>query len=491
MSDLIKEALSFDDVMLEPAYSEIMPSQVNTKLKLANKLDLHIPLISAAMDTVTEYKMAIGMAQYGGIGIIHKNCLIDHQAKQVDVVKKFHSGVIVDPLICHPNYKVSRVIEMMKMHKINGVPVIDKNNYKVVGIITRRDLRFAADDALVSDVMVTDNLVTVTDNINRDEAIELMIKHKIERLIILDKDHKCKGLVTAKGLERSTRLVSATEDTEGRLAVGAAIGTDMEIDKKRAAALIEKNVDILAIDTAHGHSRNCLLMAEYIKKQYPNVILMAGNIVTKQAAQSLLDVGVDMIKVGIGSGSICTTRIVTGVGVPQFSAVLEVADVLAKTNVNLISDGGIRYSGDCAKVLAAGADACMIGSLFAGTNESPGETKLYKGRSYKFYRGMGSMSAMMDGSNRYDQVSDSSEIKKMVPEGVESHIPYKGPVSDVIYQLIGGIKSAMGYTGSANIKDFRKNALFRKITSGGYRESHVHDVILKPTINYNGTDSQF
>ena len=484
MGRKIFDSLTFDDVLLKPASSSILPKNVNTKTLLTKSVSLEIPIISAAMDTVTESQMAIAMAQNGGIGSIHKNMRIEEQMNEIRKVKKFESGIVVNPVTISKDKKLKDALDLMLKNKISGIPVVEKNN-KLVGILTNRDVRFFSNSEIkVEDLMTKKNLQTVRENVDMEKAKEILHKFRIEKLIVVDKNYKCVGLITVKDIEKARKYPNACKDTKGRLRVAAAVDAG---DKgvERAEGLIDVDTDVLILDTAHGHSKNVIDTVKKIKKKSNYTQVIAGNIATKEGAKALIDVGADAIKIGIGPGSICTTRMVAGVGVPQLSAILEVSEVAKKSNIPLISDGGIKYSGDIAKAIAAGADTIMIGSLLAGTDESPGEVYLYQGRSYKSYRGMGSISAMLKGSaERYFQ-DTNIDIKKLIPEGVEGQVPYKGPVSIVLNQLIGGLRSSMGYTGNENIKKMKTNCEFIKITSSGLKESHVHDVtITKESPNY-------
>jgi len=484
MGRKIYDSLTFDDVLLKPASSSILPRNVNTKTLLTKSVSLEIPIISAAMDTVTESRMAIAMAQSGGIGSIHKNMKIEEQMDEVRKVKKFESGIVVNPVTISKDKKLKDALDLMLKNKISGIPVVEKNN-KLVGILTNRDVRFFTNSEIkVEDLMTKKNLQTVRENVDMEKAKQILHKFRIEKLIVVDKDYKCIGLITVKDIEKTRKYPNACKDTKGRLRVAAAVDAgDKGIE--RAEGLIDVDTDILILDTAHGHSKHVIDTVEKIKKKSNYTQVIAGNVATKEGAKALIDVGADAIKVGIGPGSICTTRIVAGVGVPQLTAILEVSEIAKKSNIPLIADGGIKYSGDIAKAIAAGADTIMIGSLLAGTDESPGEVYLYQGRSYKSYRGMGSISAMLKGSaERYFQ-DVNIDIKKLIPEGVEGQVPYKGPVNIVLNQLIGGLRSSMGYTGNENIKKMQTNCEFIKITSSGLKESHVHDVtITKESPNY-------
>ena len=485
---IIHEALTFDDVLLEPAYSEVLPREVKLKTQLTRSLSLNIPIISAAMDTVTEARLAITLAQEGGIGIIHKNMSPQNQARQVQQVKKFESGVIHDPITVTPDTTIRDVIALTRAKNISGVPVVEGEN--LVGIVTHRDLRFETQrDAPVSAVMTPkDRLVTVREGADKDHVLGLLHKHRIEKVLVVDKDKgfKLRGMITVKDIQKAHDYPLACKDARGALRVGAAVGTGIDTDE-RVALLVEAGVDVIIVDTAHGHSRNVLERVRQVKRQYPNLQLIAGNIVTAEAAKALIDAGADGVKVGIGPGSICTTRIVAGVGIPQITAVATVAEALEGTGVPCISDGGIRYSGDIAKAIVAGAHTTMIGGLFAGTEESPGEVELYQGRSYKSYRGMGSIGAMAQrhgSSDRYFQ-DTTEELEKLVPEGIEGRVPYKGSIVAIVQQLIGGLRAAMGYTGCDNIAEMRTRPKFVRITGAGRRESHVHDVtITKEPPNY-------
>lgn len=471
--------LTFDDVLLKPAYSEILPFEADIRTKITQNIELNIPLISAAMDTVTESKLAITMAQSGGIGCIHKNLSIKDQADEVRKVKKFESGIVINPLTITPEQTLADALQLMNHYGISGIPVVEKvGNKKLVGILTNRDVRFATDkNQPIYELMTKDHLITAKHNISKTEAKHLLHQNKIERILIVDNDGNCVGLITGKDIEKSKQFPQACKDADGRLRVAAATGVGKD-GFKRAESLIEAGVDILIVDTAHGHSRGVIEAVKEIKRSYPKTDLIAGNIATKEAAQALIDAGVDGVKVGIGPGSICTTRVVAGVGVPQLSAVLDVAEVCHQYNIPFISDGGIRFSGDLAKALAAGASCVMLGSLLAGTEEAPGNVVLYKGRSYKMYRGMGSVGAMSRGSaDRYFQ-EDVADKLKLVPEGVEGRVPYKGSAVDVVHQLVGGLKSAMGYTGNKNLSEMHKNCQFVKITNSGLKESHPHSITI-------------
>ncbi|MCA1624518.1 MAG: IMP dehydrogenase [Acidobacteria bacterium] len=480
----IKEGLTFDDVLLVPAYSDILPSDTDTSTKFSRNISLNIPLCSSAMDTVTEASLAIALAQQGGIGVIHKNLSIEHQAEEVDKVKRSESGMIVDPVTIRDSALVSEALRLMQRFKISGVPVVDENNL-LVGIITNRDLRFETRfDISVSEVMTPQPLVTVPIGTTLNEAKVKLQKHRIEKLLVVDDGGLLKGLITVKDIQKAIKYPNAAKDELGRLRVAAAIGATGDF-AERAEALIDCRVDAIVIDTAHGHSSRVIEAVKKIKKRFSGVEVIAGNVATGEATKALIDAGVDAVKTGIGPGSICTTRVVTGAGVPQITAIAECVKVTKDAGIPIIADGGVKFSGDVAKAIAAGADCVMIGSLFAGTEESPGEVILFKGRNFKTYRGMGSIGAMKKGSSdRYSQegtVSDS----KYVPEGIEGRVAYKGTVADMVTQLVGGLRAGMGYTGCKNIKELQENAKFIRITSAGLRESHVHDVIItKEAPNY-------
>ncbi len=482
---ILEEALTFDDVLLVPAYSEILPREVDLSTQLTKRIRLSLPLLSAAMDTVTEARLAITMAQEGGLGIIHKNMSIEAQALEVARVKKFESGVIKDPITVSPDMTIRQVLELTRSRGISGMPVV--MGKKVVGIVTHRDLRFEEKlDAPVSTVMTPkERLITVRENAPKEEVLGLLHKHRIEKVLVVTGDHELAGMITVKDFQKATEFPRASKDERGRLRVGAAVGTTPDT-LDRIAALRDAGVDVVVVDTAHGHSKGVLETVARIKAKWGDQQVIGGNIATLEAAKALVEAGVDAVKVGIGPGSICTTRIVAGVGVPQISAVANIADAL-KADIPVISDGGIRYSGDIAKAIVAGAHAVMIGSLFAGTEESPGEVELYQGASYKSYRGMGSLGAMSErhgSADRYFQDA-ASELEKLVPEGVEGRVPYKGSVVNILQQLAGGLRAAMGYTGSKSIPEMRTRPKFVRITNAGIRESHVHDVsITKEAPNY-------
>lgn len=480
----IREGLTFDDVLLQPQASDILPADAILKTRLTKKININVPLISAAMDTVTEAKLAIAMAQTGGIGVIHRNLSIEEQAEEVRKVKRYESGMVVNPITIGPDATLAELKALASHHKISGIPVVE-NSGKLIGIVTNRDVRFADNpDQKVSDLMTTD-LVTVKQGASEKKARTLLHKHRIERLLVVDDKYHCVGLVTVKDMDKAESFPNACKDEHGRLRVAAA-STVGDAGYDRAIALISAGADAVVIDTAHGHSSKVIETVKRLKKNYPDAQIIAGNIATASAAKALIKAGADAIKVGIGPGSICTTRIVAGVGVPQLTAIMEACKAAKKANVPVIADGGIKYSGDMAKALAAGAECAMVGSLLAGAEETPGEVFLYQGRSYKSYRGMGSVSAMARGSaDRYFQ-KEVNDSMKLVPEGIEGRIAYKGPVGPILHQLLGGIRAAMGYTGSRTIKDLHKNAEFVKITNAGLRESHVHDVhIAREAPNYS------
>jgi IMP dehydrogenase len=483
---VIQKALTFDDVLLVPAHSEVLPKDVSLHTRLTRSIQLNIPLLSAAMDTVTESRLAIAIAQEGGIGILHKNMAPKAQAAEVAKVKRFESGVVKDPITISPDMTVREVLKLTRQYRISGLPVVQGG--RVVGIITNRDLRFEDNlDQPASNIMTPrDRLVTVKEGATREEAMSLLHRHRLERVLVINGDWELKGLITVKDILKSSEHPNACKDQYGRLRVGAAIGVG-EGTEERAAALIEAGADVIVVDTAHGHSQNVLDRVRWVKRTFPNAQVIGGNIATATAAKALLDAGADGVKVGIGPGSICTTRIVAGVGVPQISAIQNVASALAGTGVPMIADGGVRYSGDVAKAIAAGADAVMLGGLFAGTEEAPGEIELFQGRSYKSYRGMGSLGAMQQGSSdRYFQDASDASENKLVPEGVEGRVPYKGPVTNVIHQLMGGLRASMGYVGAGSIDAMQTRAQFVEITSAGIKESHVHDVqITKEAPNYH------
>ena len=481
MAKIVAEGLTFDDVLLVPQHSEVLPKDVDLSTKLTDKLTLNIPLMSAAMDTVTEYGLAIAMAREGGLGIIHKNLTIDEQAAQVDRVKRSEHGVITDPFFLSPDHLISDANELMSKYRISGVPICVKG--KLVGIITNRDLRFETNfEQPIGNVMTKDNLVTAPVGTTLEEAQAILGKHRIEKLPLVDKDGNLKGLITIKDIEKSIQYPNAAKDKNGRLLVGAAVGVGANF-LDRVKALVDAKVDIVAVDTAHGHNQGVLDAVKKIKQKFPDLQLIAGNVATAAATRALIEAGADVVKVGIGPGSICTTRIVAGIGVPQITAIMDCAEMADKYGKRVIGDGGIKYSGDIIKGIAAGASAIMMGSLLAGTKESPGALEIYQGRSFKVYRGMGSLAAMEAGSkDRYFQ----EDAKKLVPEGVEGRVPYKGVLSDVIYQMVGGIRSGMGYCGKANIEELRTGSEFIKITNASLIESHPHDIsITKESPNYS------
>ncbi|MGQ0619148.1 MAG: IMP dehydrogenase [Panacagrimonas sp.] len=482
-----QEALTFDDVLLQPAYSDVLPRQVDLTTHLTSSITLNVPLLSSAMDTVTESKLAIALAQEGGMGIVHKNMTPERQAAEVRAVKKYESGVITDPITVPPNMTIGEVLQLTRANRISGVPVVEGN--QLVGIVTSRDLRFETRfGAPVSEVMTPrERLVTVEEGFSRGEVIEKLHKHRIEKVLVVNRGgFQLRGMVTVKDIQKSTDHPLACKDDRGRLRVGAAVGTGPETDE-RVESLVQAGVDVVVVDTAHGHSKGVIDRVRAIKRRYPDLAVVGGNIATGEAALALAEAGADAVKVGIGPGSICTTRVVAGVGVPQISAVMAVAEALKNHRVYLIADGGVRYSGDFAKALAAGAHAVMVGSMLAGTEEAPGEVELYQGRSYKSYRGMGSlgaMSAVQGSSDRYFQ-DTTSEVEKLVPEGVEGRVPYKGPMAAIVHQMVGGLRASMGYTGCRSIEELRTRTRFVKITAAGIKESHVHDVtITKEAPNY-------
>ncbi len=485
MLRILEEALTFDDVLLVPAHSTILPRDVSLTTRLTRQIQLNIPLLSAAMDTVTEARLAIAIAQEGGIGIVHKNMTVGAQADMVRAVKKFESGVIKDPITVGPETTISDVLALTRAKNISGVPVVDGEN--LIGIVTSRDLRFETrhGDPVKNIMTPKDRLVTVKEGASRDEVRALLHQHRIEKVLVVNDKFQLRGLITVKDIQKATEYPLACKDDQGRLRVGAAVGVGKGTDE-RVAALVEAGVDVIVVDTAHGHSQGVLDRVKWVKTHYPDIQVIGGNIATAEAAVALATAGADAVKVGIGPGSICTTRIVAGVGVPQISAIANVAAALKDTDIPVIADGGIRYSGDIAKAIVAGANSVMIGSMFAGTEESPGEVELYQGRSYKSYRGMGSMGAMTQqqgSSDRYFQ--EGGEAEKLVPEGIEGRVPFKGPLKPVIHQLLGGIRASMGYTGCRDIEQMRTQPQFVRITNAGVRESHVHDVaITKEAPNY-------
>jgi IMP dehydrogenase len=485
----IREALTFDDVLLVPAASSVLPGQVDTRTRLTRRIELGIPLISAAMDTVTEAPLAIAMAQAGGMGVIHRNLQPEEQADHVRRVKKFESGMVVNPLTIGPQATLADALALMERHHISGIPVVEGSGRpgKLVGVLTNRDVRFAKDPKQkVAELMTKENLVTVRENVPMEEAKRLLHQHRIEKLLVVDQSYRCVGLITVKDIEKAQKFPNACKDERGRLRVAAATSVG-EDGLKRALNLLEAECDVIVVDTAHGHSKGVLETVTRIKRESNYAQVVAGNVATAEGARALIDAGADAIKVGIGPGSICTTRIVAGVGVPQLTAIMDAAEEAKKSDVPVIADGGIKYSGDLAKAIAAGADCAMVGQLLAGTDESPGEVFLFQGRSYKGYRGMGSLGAMARGSaDRYFQ-AEVKDTLKLVPEGIEGQVPYKGPAGAVVHQIIGGLRAAMGYTGCPTIADFHKNAEFVRITNAGINESHVHGVLVtRESPNYPG-----
>ncbi len=481
----IRQALTFDDVLLVPAASTVLPNETDTRTRLTREVSLGIPLLSAAMDTVTESALAIAMAEAGGIGVIHRNLGIAEQANEVRKVKKFEAGMVVNPVTIHPDETLADALRLMAEHRISGIPVVERGSKKLVGIVTNRDVRFASNPKQpIAELMTREKLVTVRETVDRETAKKLLHQHRIEKLLVVDEAYRCVGLVTVKDIEKSQRFPNACKDDHGRLRVAAATGTG-EDGVRRAEALFDAGVDVLVVDTAHGHSSRVLETVNRIRRLSNYTQVVAGNIATAEGAEALIDVGADAIKVGIGPGSICTTRMVAGVGMPQLTALIDVVELCRKRDIPVISDGGIKFSGDLAKAIAAGADCAMLGSLFAGTDEAPGEVFLYQGRSYKSYRGMGSVGAMARGSaDRYFQAEVQNELK-LVPEGVEGRVPHKGPVGNVVHQLVGGLKAAMGYTGNRTIAEMQRNCKFVRITAAGLRESHVHDIaITREAPNY-------
>ncbi len=478
--DTIPVGLTFDDVLLQPARSDVLPAETDTRTKMTREVDLNIPICSAAMDTVTESRLAIALAREGGIGVIHKNMPVDRQAEEVDRVKRSESGMIVDPVTMNPQQKVFEALEVMRRYRISGVPIVEGS--RLVGILTNRDLRFEADfDQPISALMTKDNLVTVPVGTTLQQAERLLHKHRIEKLLVVDDDYNLKGLITVKDIQKKVKYPLAAKDEHGRLRVAAAIGATGDF-LERAQDLVARSVDLVIIDTAHGHSERVLEAVRTIKRAFPEVELVAGNVATYEGARDLIKLGVDGVKVGMGPGSICTTRVVSGAGVPQITAIAECTRACKEGGVPLIADGGIKFSGDLTKAVAAGADSVMIGSLFAGTEESPGETILYQGRTFKSYRGMGSIGAMAEGSSdRYAQESG----RKLVPEGIEGRVPYKGPLADMVFQLVGGLRAGMGYSGCRTINEMKEKATFLRVSPAGLREGHVHDVIItKEAPNY-------
>ena len=478
-----EESYSFDDVLLVPNYSDVLPKDADTRTRLTRRLTLNIPIVSAAMDTVTEARSAITMARAGGIGFIHRNLPVEHQAREVDRVKKSESGMIIDPVTVHPEHSIRDVMAVMERYRISGLPVTDGD--RLVGIVTNRDLRFETDlDRRVSEVMTSENLVTVSPGIDLEESKRMLQKHRIEKLLVVDASGKLSGLITIKDIEKIKKYPNACKDERGRLRVGAAVGVGEEM-LARAQAMVDAGADVLLIDTSHGHTRNVVEGVKTLKSAFPDTDVVAGNVGTGEGAKALVDAGVDGVKIGIGPGSICTTRIVAGIGVPQVTAIMNCKAVSEETGVPLIADGGIKFSGDITKAIGAGAHVVMVGGLFAGADETPGERVFFQGRSYKVYRGMGSVEAMREGSkDRYYQ-SEVAEEDKLVPEGIVGRVPYSGPLGETLYQLVGGLRSGMGYVGSRTIEELRQKARFIKISAAGMRESHVHDVIItKEAPNY-------
>src|SRR5216683_476541 len=486
----IRQALTFDDVMLVPAASNIMPGETDTRTRITREIELGIPLISAAMDTVTEGALAIAMAQTGGLGVIHRNMSIDQQAAEVRKVKKFEAGMVVNPVTIHPDETLADALRLMADNRISGIPVVERSPHpsqpgRLVGILTNRDVRFASDPRQpVAELMTKDGLVTVRENVSREDAKRLLHQHRIEKLVVVDREYRCTGLITVKDIEKAQLFPNASKDEHGRLRVAAAAGTGKG-ELERAETLFDAGVDIMVVDTAHGHSSRVLKAVNEIRRMSNYTQVIVGNVATAEGARAVIEAGADAVKVGIGPGSICTTRMVAGVGVPQFTAIVDAVEECRKHGVPVVADGGIKFSGDLAKAIAAGADCAMLGSLFAGTDESPGEVFLYQGRTYKSYRGMGSVGAMARGSaDRYFQQEVTSALK-LVPEGVEGRVPHKGPVGNIVHQLIGGLRAAMGYTGNRTIAEMQKNCTFVRITGAGLRESHVHDIaITRESPNY-------
>lgn len=478
------EGFTFDDVLLVPGYSEVVPANVDVKSYITPDIQVNAPICSAAMDTVTDGRLAIAIAREGGVGIVHRNMPFDRQAKEVDMVKRSEAGVIVDPFFLHPEDKVKEALELMEHFHISGVPIVD-NNQKLVGIITNRDLRFVTNyEQDISAIMTHEHLVTAPEGTTLEEAKDILMKHKIEKLPLVDKEQKLKGLITIKDIQKVKDFPNACKDLHGRLRVGAAVGSSRDVFD-RVEALVRSGVDIIVVDTAHGHSSKVLQTVRDIRKKYKDLPLIGGNIATAEAAEALIDAGVDAVKVGVGPGSICTTRVIAGIGVPQLSAVFNVSQVAHARGRKVIADGGIRYSGDIVKALAGGADTVMIGSLFAGTEESPGEVVIYRGRSFKGYRGMGSLGAMKNGCSKDRYFQESATSEKLVPEGIEGLAPHKGPIAGVVYQLVGGLRAGMGYVGAKTIEDLHKIARFVKITPAAVKESHPHDVVVtKEAPNY-------
>jgi IMP dehydrogenase len=482
----IRQALTFDDVMLVPAASSILPGETDTRTRITREIELGIPLVSAAMDTVTEGALAIAMAQAGGLGVIHRNMPVEQQAAEVRKVKKFEAGMVVNPVTIHPEETLADALRLMSEHKISGIPVVEPGSGRLCGILTNRDVRFASDPRQpVAELMTKDKLVTVREgNVSREDAKRLLHQHRIEKLLVVDTEYRCTGLITVKDIEKAQLFPNASKDERGRLRVAAAAGTGRQ-EIERAEALFAAGVDIMVVDTAHGHSQRVLEAVDEIRRMSNYTQVIVGNVATAAGARAVIEAGADAVKVGIGPGSICTTRMVAGVGVPQFTAIVDTVEECRRHGVPVIADGGIKFSGDLAKAIAAGADCAMLGSLFAGTDESPGEVFLYQGRSYKYYRGMGSIGAMARGSaDRYFQ-QEVTDTLKLVPEGVEGRVAHKGPVSSIIHQLIGGLRAAMGYTGNRTLAEMQRNCTFVRITGAGLRESHVHDIaITRESPNY-------
>ena len=474
----IREGLTFDDVLLEPGPSDVMPTQVDTRAKFTRNINLNIPLVSSAMDTVTEARLAVAMAQAGGMGIVHRNLTVEQQADEIRAVKRFESGMVINPITIHPDTQLNEIRSIISRRSISGFPVIERETKKLVGILTNRDIRFESDGSkTAAELMTREGLITVTDGVDQDKARHLMALHRIERIIVVDEAYRAVGLITVKDMEKSQAYPSAAKDSAGRLLVGGA-STVGDAGFERSQALVEAGADVVVIDTAHGHSSQVMAAVTRIKREHNHVQIVAGNVATYDATRALIDAGADAVKVGIGPGSICTTRMVAGVGVPQLTAILDCARAARDSGAPVIADGGIKLSGDLAKAIAAGASTAMLGSMFAGTEEAPGEVILYQGRSYKSYRGMGSVGAMTSGSaDRYFQ-KEVRDSMKLGPEGIEGQVPYKGPIGPVIHQLVGGLRAAMGYVGSPDIEEFQRRARFVRITGAGLRESHVHDVMI-------------
>jgi IMP dehydrogenase len=474
----IREGLTFDDVLLEPGPSDVMPTKVDTRTSLTREIKLNIPIVSAAMDTVTESRLAIAMAQNGGLGVLHRNLTVEEQADQVREVKRYESGMVINPLTINPDTTLREIRQIKERRRISGFPVVEPGSGKLVGILTNRDMRFEGSDEVPARALMTkENLVTVKEGVSQAEARELFRRHKIERLIVVDDDYRAVGLITVKDMEKAEAHPHAAKDAQGRLLVGAA-STVGDLGYERSMALVDAGVDVVVIDTAHGHNADVARAVERVKRESNRVQVIAGNVATHDATRALIDAGADAVKVGIGPGSICTTRIVAGVGVPQLTAISDAVRAASGSDVPIIADGGIKYSGDLAKALAAGASVAMMGSVFAGVDESPGEVFLYQGRSYKAYRGMGSLGAMSRGSaDRYFQ-KEVSDTLKLVPEGIEGQVAYKGPIAPILHQMVGGLRAAMGYVGGADLDEFRRRARFIRITGAGLRESHVHDVMI-------------